>query len=392
MRLITRMAAAGSLMALGIGGLGVVSAGAAPQAPIVGHVYVNDNTATANTIAAFDRHANGTLTPTAGSPFATGGVGSATGLASQGALQITPDGRFLLAVDAGSNQISVLRIKANDALQPVAGSPVSSGGIDPVSIAIDGTNASAEPGDLVYVANAGTGASNYTGFDLTPAGRLVALPGSTVALPDGSQPGDVLFNPTGTHLAGTRAGTSLIDSFTVKANGLLTAAPGSPFAAQGPGPFGSEFRPTNANQLFVPNAHGGANNGTVSAFRVSANATLTSIGAGPFPDLQTAPCWIEISHNGRFLFTVNTAVPSISRYSIAQSGSLTLLGSTPFHDGPGLAPVDARLSPDGSTLFVVDGGGHAVSTFAVVGGNLTEVPTSPTGLPSGAAPSGIVVI
>ena len=26
----------------------------------------------------------------------------------------------------------------------------------------------------------------------------------------------------------------------------------------------------------------------------------------PFADLQTAPCWVEISHNGRFLFTVNT--------------------------------------------------------------------------------------
>ncbi len=35
-----------------------------------GHVYVNDNTSGTNTIGAFDRHADGTLTPEAGSPFA----------------------------------------------------------------------------------------------------------------------------------------------------------------------------------------------------------------------------------------------------------------------------------------------------------------------------------
>jgi hypothetical protein len=32
------------------------------------------------------------------------------------------------------------------------------------------------------------------------------------------------------------------------------------------GPFGSKFRPTNASQLYVSNAHDGANAGSVSAF------------------------------------------------------------------------------------------------------------------------------
>jgi 6-phosphogluconolactonase len=157
----------------------------------------------------------------------------------------------------------------------------------------------------VYVANSGNAGSNYTGFRLRPNGRLEPVAGSAVALPDGSQPGDVLFNRDGTKLAGTRVGTQ-IDSFTVGHGGRLTAAPGSPFPAQGIGPFGSEFRPTNPNQLFVSNAHNGAGAGTVSAFTDSANGTLTSIGASPFADLQTAPCWVEITHDGQFLFTVNT--------------------------------------------------------------------------------------
>src|SRR5262245_3027036 len=89
----------------------LASAAASVEAsPVIGHVYVNDNTAGHNTIGAFDRHANGSLTPQARSPFAAGGAGTGAGLASQGALQISSDGHFLLAVDAGSNQVSVLRI------------------------------------------------------------------------------------------------------------------------------------------------------------------------------------------------------------------------------------------------------------------------------------------
>jgi 6-phosphogluconolactonase len=360
------------------------SASAAAQvSPVAGHVYVDDNTAGHNTIGAFDRHADGTLSPEPGSPFAAGGAGTGAGLASQGALQVSPDGQFLLAVDAGSNQISVLRILPTGALRLVPGGVISSGGVLPDSLTIHG--------DLVYVANAGNGGSNYTGFRLATNGRLQPIPGSTLALPDGSAPGDVLFNRTGSKLAGTRLGTSLIDSFTVGSDGRLTPAPGSPFPAQGLGPFGSEFRPTNPGQLFVSNAHNGAGAGTVSAFRDSANGALTPIGASPFADLQTAPCWVEITHDGHFLFTVNTASGSISRYAIAPSGALKLLGSTPVKGTSGVGAVDARLSPDGQFLYVDEASTGAVAALAVHGGNLRELATSPFSLPAGSAPAGIVV-
>ncbi len=70
---------------------------------------------------------------------------------------------------------------------------------------------------------------------------------------------------------------------------------------------------------------------------------------------------------------------------------MTLLESTPFKDQAGLAPEDARLSPDGSTPWVVDSGLDAVSGFSVSGGSLTELGSSPTALPLGAMPAGIVV-
>jgi 6-phosphogluconolactonase len=363
-------------------GAAIAAGSASAASSVVGHVYVNDNTAGVNTIAAFDRHADGTLTPVPGSPFAAGGAGTGAGIGSQGALQITSDGKYLLAVDAGSSQISVLRVGPDGGLTPIGGGPVSSGGTEPVSIAVHD--------DLVYVANAGDGGNDYTGFTLNPGGHLRPLAGSTVSLPDGSTPGDVLFNSDGTKLVGTRVGTSLIDSFTVGADGLLTAASGSPFAAQGVGPFGSEFRPTDPTELYVSNAHGGAGNGSVSAFSDGSDGTLTSIGSSPFADLQTAPCWVEITKDGEFLFTVNTASNNISRYAIGSDGSLSLLGSTPLSTAHAGAE-DARLGPGGQTLWVVDTGARAISAFAVDGGNLSELSSSPTALPAGSAPFGIVV-
>jgi 6-phosphogluconolactonase len=385
-RFLTR-GRAGALV-LGLAAAAAVAVPASASAstdasPVVGHVYVDDNTAGANTIGAFDRHADGTLTPAAGSPFAAGGAGTGTGLASQGAIQITQDGRFLIAVDAGSNQISVLQVHFDGSLSLVPGGVVSSGGLLPDSIAVFG--------DLVYVANSGAGGSNYTGFRLGADGRLFPIPGSTVSLAADAAPGDVLFNGTGTKLAGTEVGTSLIDSFTVGFDGLLTAAPGSPFTAQGAGPFGSEFRPTDPDQLFVSNAHNGAGLGTVSAFTDSFNGTLTSIGASPFADQQTAPCWVEISHDGQFLFTVNTGSGDISSYQIAPDGELNLLGSTPVAAMGGVGAVDARLSPDGRYLYVDESRIGAVGAFAVNGGSLTELASSPTSLPAGATPAGMVV-
>jgi hypothetical protein len=111
----------------------VASASPLPS-PVTGHVYLDDNTVGSNTIAAFDRHADGSLTPLPGSPFAAGGErGTGAGLASEGAVQIADGGRFLLAADAGSNQVSVLRIQPDGSLR--LASVVSSGGVLPVSVA-----------------------------------------------------------------------------------------------------------------------------------------------------------------------------------------------------------------------------------------------------------------
>lgn len=349
------------------------------SAPVIGHVYLDGNTAGANTVAAYDRAPDGSLTPTPGSPFRVGGAGLGAGLGSQGAIQLAEGGRYLLAVDAGSNQISVLRTNRDGSLIRVPGSPVSSGGVKPVSIAVHD--------QLVYVANDGdaTHSANYTGFFLTPFGQLVRLPRATVNAPGAANDlGDVLFNSTGTKLVGTEVASSLIDSFRVDPLGYLHAAPGSPFAGQGLGAFGSEFRPTNPDQLFVSNPHNVGNDvGTVSAFDVADNGTLSSIGASPFADLQNAPCWVAITPDGQFLFAINTGSGTASRYSIDHSGRLTLLGSSPVNDQGGVGGTDATVSPDGQNLYINETAAHGVAEMTITGGTLAELPGSPVALPAG---------
>lgn len=360
----------------------VAGASQATASPVVGSVYVNDNTTGVNTIAGFARHADASLTPLPGSPFVAGGTGTGSGLASQGALQITPDGKFLVAVDAGSNQVSVLKVENDGTLKLLPDGVVSSGGTLPVSIAVHN--------NLVYVANAGATDSNYTGFTLSPSGHLNALPGSTVPLPNGSQPGDVSFNSTGANLIGARVGTSLIDSFSVGSNGLLTAAPTSPIAAQAAGPFGSEFNPADPSQLFVSNAHQGPGQGSVSTFDAAADGTLSAVTASPSANGQSGTCWVDVNSSGTALFAVNTGSGTISSYSIGANGALTLAGNTPVSAQAGVGAVDLRLGPAGKTLWVDESKADQIGVWAVNGTTLTVLPS--IALPSGAAPAGIVVV
>jgi hypothetical protein len=134
-----------------------------------GAVYVLMNQ-TNNTVAVFRRNAKGMLTPAA--EFPTGGAGNPTPqppdpmtdpLASQGALIISHGNRFLFAINAGSNLISVLKIMKNE-LQLV--DIVNSGGIRPISLALND--------DLLYVLNEG-GTPNITGFDVDEHGTLTPL-------------------------------------------------------------------------------------------------------------------------------------------------------------------------------------------------------------------------
>src|SRR5207253_10424596 len=112
------------LPALALGG-----GGAAFARGNVGAVYTLTNAAAGNSVAVFDRASDGTLTP-AGS-YSTGGLGSGNGLGSQGAVVLSQGNKWLVAVNAGSNEISVLSV---DPVGLTLYDKVASGGVRPISL------------------------------------------------------------------------------------------------------------------------------------------------------------------------------------------------------------------------------------------------------------------
>jgi 6-phosphogluconolactonase (cycloisomerase 2 family) len=330
-----------------------------------GAVYTLSNAAAGNSVLVFTRAHDGTLTP-AGS-YPTGGLGTGSGLGSQGAL--VRAGNRLVGVDAGSNQIAAFDVK-DDTL--TLASHVASGGVMPISVTVHH--------DLVYVLNAGdaTHAANITGFTFRH-GMLEPLDGSTRSLSTASPgPAQVEFTPDGHVLVVTEKDTNRIDTYVVGADALATGPDVQPSA--GATPFGFEF--DKHGNLIVSDAFGGAAGASaLSSYDVARDGTLT-VTTPLAPDGQTAACWVVVTKNGRYAYTTNTGSANVSSYTIEPDGSISLLhaiaGST------GATPIDAGITQNGRLIYTLDSGGHDLSAFTIAeDGSLTSVPGI-AGLPASA--------
>lgn len=327
-------------------------------------VYTITNQVAGNAVVVFARATGGRLTP-AGT-FATGGTGTGGGLGSQGAVVLSDDGRWLFAVNAGSNDVSVLRVGASGGLSLASRTP--SGGIQPTSVTAYGR--------VVYVLNAG-GDGNITGFTLGWNGGLIPIAGSTRSLSGTSTaPAQVEFSPDGGQLIVAERGTNLLDVYPVDRNGV--AGERRSFTSAGGTPFGFAFGPRNL--LFVSEAAGSASSyvlGRHGSLRVASGAVLTH---------QAAPCWAVVTGNGRFGYTANTQGASISGFAIARDGSISLLdadGATAVVGGPA---IDMALSRGSRYLYQLVGGANpTVHGFRVQRDGHLESLEPVGGLPAGTA-------
>ena len=319
-----------------------------------GAVYTMNNSSNGNRVLVFARAADGTLT--AAGSFETGGLGTGGGLGNQGALVLDSSERWLFAVNAGSDEISVFEVEPRG-LSLVERVP--SDGRRPISLTVHD--------DLLYVLNAGGAAGdsdNITGFRLDDDGHLAPIAGSTRPLSAASTgPAQIQFESGGRVLVVTEKATSRIDSYTVDEEGMASG-PAS-FPSPGQTPFG--FDSGKRHQIFVSEAFGGAPGASaVSSFSVSRDGTLRVISPS-VATRQTAACWVVVTPDGRFAYASNTGSGTISGYRIAFDGSLALLqadGQT-ANLGPGSAPIDMALSVNGRYLFVLNSGTRTISAFRV---------------------------
>lgn len=307
-----------------------------------GAVYTLTNQTTGNAVAVFARAADGSLSPMG--TVATGGTGTGDGLGSQGALVLSDDGRWLFAVNAGSNDVSVFRVGPQGLS---LASRTASGGTLPISLTVHS--------DVLYVLNSG-GAGNITGFRVSPDGELAAIAGTTRPLSgSGVAPAEVAFSPDGRSLVVTEKATSLLDTYAVDEDGVASGPTSVPSA--GGTPFGFAFGLRNL--LLVTEA---ADPGSASSYILERGGEPRVV-SGSVLTHQGAPCWAVVTNDGRLGFTGNGA-GSVSAFAIGRDGSLSLLAAAAATVPGGVN--DIALSADSRYLYVLQvGGTPAVHAFRV---------------------------
>ena len=339
-------------------------------------VFVQSDNTAGNTVVAYDRAADGSLTRAG--VYSTGGLGGvlagsvADHLASEGSLAYDQAHHLLYAVNAGSNTVTVFAVHGDRLTQTQV---LPSGGTFPVSIAVHG--------NLVYVLNALDGGS-IQGYVREGKGLVAvaswnrALGLDPTATPQFTHtPGQISFTPDGSALVvTTKAAGNSIDVFPL---GTFDAPAAQPAVNAEPGtvPFGFTF--DQAGRLQVTEV----GPGTVASFTISREGTLRALGSAA--TAQAATCWIVRA--GDRLYTSNAGSGTLSGFQdSASDGTLTPLGNTATDPGT----VDAAATPDGRFLYVQTGADGIVDSFRVnTDGTLTA--TGSVTVPGAVGGEGIAV-
>ena len=308
-----------------------------------GAVFAATNNATRNDIVMYNRAGNGRLSLVG--RFPTGGRGEGgvdDPMHSQSSLILSPDHTYLLAVNAGSSDISVFRV-INSGLLLLSVTP--SGGSSPVSLAMHD--------NLVYVVNY-AGDYHIAGFRLESWGGLTPVRDSKQTLSSGADLGasTVAFSPDGSKLVVTERITNKIDVFTVNGDGSLS----NPVYnnSVGPEPFSIIF--TLNGMLLVTEANNGLPSGSsTSSYTINADNTLNAISSQVSAS-GIAACWI--ASNGAYAWVSDTRSGTIGAYTVGTDGTLTSIGSAAQQAAPPGAnlatsfPLDLALSNDNQYLYV----------------------------------------
>lgn len=361
------------LLAVIAAGVSTAAAPAKADESEGGAVFVQTNNPAGNAIDAFRRNNDGTLAFLAGYP--TGGLGGREAgsgsdpLATQGSLALAADGRLLIAVNAGSNTISIFRV-SGPRLHLIQ--VLSSGGLFPTGLAIHD--------DLVYALNAG-GAGAVSGYRIEDR-ALEPIDGSTRTLGLAnatppfflSSPAQAGFTPDGEHLIVTTKTNGTVDVFSVGDEGTLSADPLDNAAS--PVPFAWTF--DRAGRLVL----NFAGSSSLQTFSVNGDNTITPISA-PVSDTRAALCWVTPAAG--YLYASNTGTGDVSQFKVLIDGTVVLVNPIAA-SGIGGATDSAAA---GGFLYVQSGSSGTVHVFSIgPGGTLTRVQIAP--VPDGGSQEGIV--
>jgi len=329
-----------------------------------GKLFISTNAPAGNEVLVYQRSGSGPAALL--SRFATQGTGTGAGLGSQGAVTLSGNGRWLFVVNAASNTVSTFALGASGL---VLKSVVDSGGLTPTSVT--------EHEGLVYVLNAG-GSGGVAGFR-NVRGTLVPVAGGigTLSANTGTAPAQVGFSDDGDVLVVSEKATSKLTSFQVRRDGSLAGK--TVTASSGATPFGFAF--TRRDVLVVSEAPAS----TVSTYRFNEHSAAPRLVTASLANGQGAACWIAVTPNGRYAFSANAGTSSVSSFSVAGNGQLSLIAGAAGLTGPNAGAVDMAVSPSGEQLHVFANRGLQIVSFTITPGGTLLPLGAVGGMPAGSA-------
>lgn len=272
------------------------------------------------------------------------------------AVAMHPSGKYLYAANAGENDVSQFVLQPYGAL--VEQTPRTPAGTSPTLLAIDAA------GKYLYVANSGS--QNISVFSIGSTGHLSPM-GNPFQV--GLSPLNMKIAPSGNFLyvtgASLQAGTpGYIEVLSINSS---AASPLSLVAVTQPGssPYGLDISP-NGKNLYTANF----GDNTISEFTIASNGLLTPVPGSPVGETYTGPVSLVVDPSGKYLYVANQqSSGNVAGYSIASSGALSLLNSSPFPTAT--QPNFIASDPDGNFLFVGNLSKPVIESFCLASKNLS---------------------
>lgn len=321
------------------------------------YLYTITNGRAANSVVGMEIMKEGALTFVKGSPFPTGGKGS---LSSQSQNSIWIDKDLVYAVDFGSSSFAIFSKNPDGTLARLTAKPISSHGNSPCSLCVSG--------GILYVLNQGVRSS---GSKAEPslavfaidAGKARYLSSSSLTLPRGESPTQVIANRQGTLLAvpSVRSRKSLVHFYKIDTaatrTGLLTELKDSPFAITDSGfGFGSVWK-SDGKTFFMTNATGSG-----SVVRLAVDAGQGQIVEKSRATTPGSACWAALGKGEKVLYVANLL--SLVVFDVA-GNKLAQIQSADVTDVPKPVLRDLSLGPGGKFLYALEQRKRRILVYSV---------------------------
>jgi len=270
-------------------------------------VYVQTNDATGNEVIAFSRTQDGALAPLG--RYSTGGRGTGSPhLASAGSVVLSADGRWLLVVNAGSDELSLFAVQPDGLrLADRAGS--------------DGSKPTSVAGRVLIVTERGTDTISSYLIDERGYAQGPATVKSSGQTPYGfglTADGSLIVSEA----FGGAAGAAATSSYAVSGAGELTMLSGSV------GDTRSEvcWVALTKDDRFAYVTNFG--DGTVSCYEITADRSLRlhEPVAGSTRQGEKGIRDEAISGDGRYLYAIDADAQKLFGWAVGQGGQLTPVG------------------------------------------------------------------